>query len=79
MKHEKTFKTVRGEETIVAEVFVMDAAEAMAYEKDDARFRIEFTVNGLPRGTVFHNGGLGLDVNDPEAVTRACMIHHHAA
>ena len=70
---------MRGEETIVAEVFEMDAAEAMAYEQDNARFRIEFAVNGLPRGTIFHDGGLSLDVNNSDAVTRACLIRHNAA
>lgn len=77
MKFTKTFNTVRGDETVQAEVFVMDAAEAMAYEQDDARIRIEFSVNGLPRGTIFHSGNLGLDFNDCDAVTRACLARHH--
>lgn len=74
--HQKTFNTVRGEETVLAEVFEMDAAEAMAYEHETAKIRIEFTVNGTPRGTIFHSGNLGLDWNDTEAVTRACLAKH---
>lgn len=80
----KTFETVRGAETITASVFKMDHVEAIdVYEQNPARFanggyRVEFEVNGVPRGQFFHNGSLGLDITDADDVTRACLKRHNA-
>lgn len=80
----KTFETVRGAETITAHVHKMDRVEAIdVYEQNRVNFanggyRIEFVVNGVPRGQFFHSGSLGLDVTDADDVTRACLKRHNA-
>ena len=80
----KTFETVRGAETITASVFKMDRVEAIdVYEQSPVKFanggyRVEFEVNGVPRGQFFHNGSLSLDITDADDVTRTCLKRHNA-
>lgn len=56
-----TFNIPGGEATVVLDIFEMDACEAIdVYDRDPGRFehggwRIEGTINGMPRGTRFYS------------------------
>jgi hypothetical protein len=73
------FETIYGRLSIRVDIFTMDAVEADAYERPNARYRVEGFVNDIPAGTVFSSGDLGSCYigNETDDAARAILAMHH--